>query len=244
MNNSVPLECLQGNLSYICPLLNETSLNDSQFELLFMETLRKEIPLGTFLSKIIEDLNPKMKEIIPFICENIKGETHTGTRKIAINSSIHALIIGSKEPEMDKSEVLCSIIACIAKNLPEIQQEECSYFIPKELRAAFRKTLVTLNTLDTNKSFNLKNEYDSKFTNSEVRIKSVATDASQAIIHSTGINLLKKLKEDGLDLSKINFKGYSPISEGSTQAGYKRRNNEIIKKLEKSINGITPKETI
>ena len=238
MNNSVPLEKIKDNLSYACPsILEKTSLDDSQFELLFMETLRKEVPLETFLSKTIEDLNFNNKEIIPFICKNINDKTHSGTRKLAINSSIHALIIGSKEPDMSNNEILCSVFACIAKNLPEIQQEECSYFIPEELRPEFRKTLKILNTLDSNTLSTLKNEYESSqkgfnLPTSEIKIKTVAIDAYNAIVHSTGINLLERLKEDGLDMSKINFEDYSPISEGATQTGYKRRNNKIKEELE------------
>jgi hypothetical protein len=237
MENSITFEDISENLQYACPaILGESYLDDSKFELLFMETLRKAPPLETFLEKVITDLDPKSSETIQFINKHLKGIARTE----AIIGSTHALIISSKEPYMLDEERACALLACTVKDLPENLQEECSYLIPKELRSEFRVALKCLNdpyiSGDLRQEYEFRHEHDS--SSPELRIKTIAFDASKAILYSTGLNILSRAT--GNDIEKLqnansNLFRYSPISEGATQTGYDRRNEKMITGVKSKI---------
>lgn len=219
MNTSVAFEKFADNLQEVCPLILGTPyLNNKEFERFFKNILNKEPHLSLFLNIIINNLDTRFKEVHSFIMNNLEKKHHNS----AIISGNHTLIIGKNEPDMSKEEILCSAIACIAEYLPEIQQEECAYFIPKHLRDSFRESLHAIKTpskldIETKYKFPETDKNSSKDPSSfkKTRIAAVAVDASMAT-------------KNTIETSKQKLFRRVPITTGSVTSGYPKRIAEAI----------------
>jgi len=240
--NAVCLEELAETLSIHNKVCGRPPVTDKNFQLIFLETLRKTPPLKSVLDNLLGSALPSHKRAGAFIQSKIKDPNH---QKSAVLACAHARIIGEKEPSLQRDELTLAILSVAADSLSSSDKEALAYVLQPEDRKILRQNLKALENPKSNSQ--VRTEYNFKFKHDsldpDIRTKAVVIDAHNASKFATGSHLTeslftkpekeKPIRERSHPIRTL--EAYTPISEGSRQAGYIRRNENIVAEMQKNI---------